>query len=159
MTTPRALELASEEGRRPTWEIALLYPDQGSWTEDDYLHLDIGRHVDYSGGHVEFQAMPDEQHQAIVFFLVQALKAFASRHGGRATMAPFPMRLWDEKYREPDVLFMKEANLDRCQREITVLALHRDSYAVHGKFADGEEATSKILEGFAVDVTEVLAAE
>lgn len=111
---PKALELADEEGRHPTWEMALLYPDQGGWTEADYLRLDIGRHVDYSSGYLEFQPMPDEKHQAILFFLVQALKTYAGREGGKATMAPFPMRLWEEKYREPDALFMKRENLDRC---------------------------------------------
>ena len=115
--TPKAFELASEEGRRPTWEMALLYPDQGGWTEDDYLGLDIGRHVEFSKGHVEFQPMPDEKHQAILFFLVQTLKAYASREGGKATMAPFAMRLWEEKYREPDALFMKAENLQRCRRK------------------------------------------
>lgn len=114
---PKALHLATEEGRRPTWEMALLYPDQGSWSEDDYLALDAGRHVEFSQGSVEFQPMPDEKHQAIVCFFVQALKAFARRRGGRATMAPFPMRLWEEKYREPDVLFIAEENLGRCRRK------------------------------------------
>lgn len=32
-------------------------------------------------------------------------------------MAPFPMRLWEEKYREPDVLFIAEENLGRCRRK------------------------------------------
>ncbi len=99
--TPQALELASEEGRHPTWEMALLYPDQGGWREEDYLRLDIGRRVDFSKGNVEFQPMPDEKHQAILFFLVQALKTFASRKGGKATMAPFPFRLWEENTESP----------------------------------------------------------
>jgi Uma2 family endonuclease len=113
----KAFDLAAEEGRRPTWEMALLYPDQGTWTEEEYLALDIGRAIDFAAGAIEFRPMPDEKHQAIVFFLVQALKAFASRAGGKATMAPFPMRLWEEKYREPDVLFMKKENLGRCRRK------------------------------------------
>lgn len=62
--------------------------------------------------------MPDEKHQAIVFFLVQALKAWSATHGGKATMAPFPMRLWPEKFREPDVLFMKNENLVRCRTRL-----------------------------------------
>jgi len=95
--------------------MALIYPDQGGWTVDEYLRLDIGRHVEFQSGTVEFQPMPDEKHQAILFLLVQALKAFAARQGGKATMAPFPIRLWEEKFREPDAVFMKKVNLHRCQ--------------------------------------------
>jgi Uma2 family endonuclease len=116
LVTPEVLKLATHEGRHPTWEMALIYPDQGGWTVEDYLTLDIGRHVEFSRGFVEFQPMPDEKHQAIVFFLVQALNAYAALTGGRATMAPFPLRLREEKFREPDVLFMKGEHLDRCQR-------------------------------------------
>jgi hypothetical protein len=43
----KVLELASREGRRPTWEMALIYPDQGGWTVAEYLRLDIGRHVEF----------------------------------------------------------------------------------------------------------------
>lgn len=94
--------------------MALLYPDQGSWSVEDYLRLDAGRHVEFSSGSVEFQPMPDEKHQAIVFFLVRALKRLASRAGGKATMAPFPVRLWADTFREPDVVFMRSEHLDRC---------------------------------------------
>jgi Uma2 family endonuclease len=41
--------------------------------------------------------------------------------------------------------------------QITVLTLDGTSYAVHGEFKRGEQATSKLLPGFAVDVTSALA--
>lgn len=110
-----AFDRASREGRYPTWGAALFHPDQGSWTQAEYLQLDAGRHVEYSKGHVELQPMPDEQHQAIVGFLYLALRALASARGGRVRFAPFPVRLWEEKYHEPDVCFMKNENLARCQ--------------------------------------------
>ena len=40
---------------------------------------------------------------------------------------------------------------------ITVLTLDGTSYAVHGEFSRGEQATSKLLPGFAVDVSTALA--
>jgi Uma2 family endonuclease len=134
--TPKVLELASKEGRRPTWEMALIYPDQGGWKVNEYLDLDIGRQVEFSKGYLEFQAMPNEKHQAVVIFFVMALKAFASRAGGRVTMAPFPMRLWEDKYREPDVLFMKEEHLNRSKGKFwegadLVLEVVRDSSREH----------------------------
>ena len=158
--TPKVKDLASREGRRPTWEMALIYPDQGGWTVDDYLRLDIGRHVEFSSGTVEFQPMPDERHRAIVFFLVQALKAYASAHGGKATMAPFPLRLWEEKFREPDVAGIPEYWIvDPDQGTITVLTLKKRKYAVHGRFRKGQEAVSRALPGFRAGVAEALEAE
>ena len=40
---------------------------------------------------------------------------------------------------------------------ITVLTLEGQAYVVHGEFKRGERATSKLLSGFAVDVTSALA--
>jgi len=42
--------------------------------------------------------------------------------------------------------------------QITVLTLDGSTYAIHGEFSKGEQATSKLLPGFAVDVTLALAA-
>src|SRR5262245_39002500 len=106
-----------------------LGPDRGSWTVDEYLRLDFGRHVEFSSGTVEFQPMPDEKHQAILFVLVKALKAFAARQGGKATMAPFPVRLWEGKFRQPDAAFMRKENLHRC----------------HLKFWDGADIAMEVL--------------
>ena len=43
--------------------------------------------------------------------------------------------------------------------QITVLTLDGSTYAVHGEFSRGQQATSKLLPGFAVDVTSALAAK
>jgi len=47
--------------------------------------------------------------------------------------------------------------VDPTDRQITVLVLEGEAYAVHGAFAEGEQATSVLLEGFTVDVTTVFA--
>jgi Uma2 family endonuclease len=39
---------------------------------------------------------------------------------------------------------------------ITVLALEETSYAVHGEYSKGQQATSKLLPGFTVDVSAAL---
>jgi Uma2 family endonuclease len=49
--------------------------------------------------------------------------------------------------------------IDRELGQITVLVLDGPAYAVHGVFARGQQATSKLLPGFAVDVTAALAAK
>ena len=42
----------------PPWDVALLYPLQGSWTEDDYLELGTNRLVEFSDGGIEVLPMP-----------------------------------------------------------------------------------------------------
>ncbi len=49
--------------------------------------------------------------------------------------------------------------VDPRDAKITVLTLEGESYAVHGEFAPGEQATSRLLPGFAVAVAEALAAK
>lgn len=48
--------------------------------------------------------------------------------------------------------------VDPEQQRITVLTLVGTEYQVHGEFAPGTQATSALLNGFAVDVTAVFAA-
>ncbi len=126
---PGALDLAKAEGRKPTWEMALLYPDQGCWTSREFLELDAGRHVELSKGKLEFLPMPDEKHQAIVLLLVNALRAFSARRGGKALMAPLPVKLWNENFREPDVAYMRPEHLARCM----------------GKYWDGADLVMEVV--------------
>ena len=42
----------------PTWDVARLFPAQGTWTEQDYLDLDTNQLVEFSHGFVEFLPMP-----------------------------------------------------------------------------------------------------
>ena len=58
--------------------------------------------------------MPTEEHQSIVLFLYSMLKAFVDeRKLGKVLIAPFPVLLWETKYREPDVMFMLRAHARR----------------------------------------------
>jgi Uma2 family endonuclease len=100
---------------RPTWATALLFPNDGEWSEGDYLALPSNRLVELSEGTLEVLPMPTKLHQAIVFFLVTALKAFLRpRGGGEVVMAPYPVRLWPDKFREPDVVCVLAEHADRC---------------------------------------------
>jgi len=191
----------------PTWDIAQLFPAQGCWTEREYLDLNTNQLVEYSHGFVEFLPMPTTPHHRIVLLLVNLLNAFAAAQNlGEALIAGVRVRLWDGKYREPDVVFMLAEHasritddfwdgadlvmevvsdsesdrhrdlvtkreeyakagipeywiVDRELGQITVLVLDGPAYAVHGVFSRGQRATSKLLPGFTVDVTAVLAAK
>ncbi len=188
----------------PTWEIARLFPPQGQWSEGEYLALDGNRLVELSNGNLEVLPIPTTTHQRIVAYLYGVLLAFANAHDlGEVLIAALPVRLWREKFREPDVVFMRKEHADRIGDEfwkgadlvmevvsgkgkerrrdlvdkrrdyargripeywivdprderITVLRLARKRYVVHGEFGKGATATSHLLPGFTVDVSEVL---
>ena len=190
----------------PTWDITRLFPLQGYWTEQEYLDLDTNQLVEFSDGFVEFLPMPKLSHQLIAHFLHCLLEAFVSARGlGTVVGAPYKVRLWEKKYREPDVIFVRSEHaswlgedfsdgadlvmevvsdapsdrnrdlvkkreeyaragipeywiIDRELEQITVLVLEGSAYAVHGVFRRGQQATSKLLAGFAVEVTAVLEA-
>lgn len=99
----------------PTWEIVELFPQQGEWTEEEYMRLPGNRLVEFSDGRIELLPMPSRRHQKIVGFLYNLLVVFVEqRQLGMALFAPFIIRLWSGRHREPDVMFMFERNSQRC---------------------------------------------
>jgi Uma2 family endonuclease len=128
---PDLLEAARRDGlARPTWSTALLFPGDGEWTEGDYLALPTNRLVELSDGTLEVLPMPTKLHQAIVFFLTSALKQFLGSRG-EVVMAPYPVRLWPDKFREPDVVCVLAENADRFG----------------DKFADGADLVMEVVSG------------
>jgi len=98
----------------PVWEIATLFPDQGQWSEEEYLGLGTNRLVEFSDGTLEVLPMPTQTHQTIVFLLSRLLYAFASTKAvGYVLPAALRVRLWEGKYREPDVGFMLSEHASR----------------------------------------------
>jgi Uma2 family endonuclease len=195
-------------GEEPAWEVAIVLPPQGRWTEADYLQLteSTNRMVELRNGRIAVLATPTIEHQFIVKFLLRLLDEFVEPAGlGRVLFAPMPVWLSPENFREPDVTFcfmerhrlaggkyyrgvdlaMEVVSDDQKSRQrdydekrtdyaaagvseywivdprkrlITVLALDGDTYTVHGEFRDGEQATSRLLPGFQVDVAAVFKA-
>jgi Uma2 family endonuclease len=191
--------------QEPTWEIAYLFPNQGNWSEEDYLALNGNSLVEFSDGFLEVLPMPTTSHQLLVLHLYGLLLAFTSAGGlGTVVVAPLRVRLWRGKFREPDVVFMRAEHADRIGEEfwkgadlvmqvvshdeedrrrdlvtkrreyaragiaeywivdpqderITVLRLSGKRYVVHGEFAKGTAASSHLLRGFSVDVSEAFA--
>ena len=193
---------------RPAWDVALFYPMQGDWTEDDFLALERNsepRLMELNDGVLVVLPMPDMLHQDIVQFIFDLLYAFViDLRLGRAYFAPLPVRLWRDQLREPDIVFLASHRIkdkrkppdgadlvvevvspgkgarkrdfkekrrvyakakiseywivDPDKRAITVLTLSGTSYRVHSVFKEGSQATSKLLKGFRVPVTDVFAA-
>jgi len=175
---------------------------QGLWTTEQYLRLTkYNRHlVEFTNGQIEVLPMPTDQHQVILEFLFLALRAFLRPRGGKVLFAPLRLQIRPEKFREPDLLLVRDANDPRRQNAywrgadmvieivstddperdtvvkrldyaeadipeywivhpdeetITVLRLEQAQYVEHGVFRRGETATSVLLEGFTVVVSEV----
>lgn len=102
----------------PTWDVARLFPNQGMWSEEEYLELKGNRLIEFSHGYVDFLPMPTTTHQLIVVYLYRALSAFVEpRKLGLALVAPLRVRILPGKYREPDVVFMLTAHAARILEE------------------------------------------
>jgi Uma2 family endonuclease len=115
MVSDRSAMLPSVEPG-PAWEIARLFPDQGDLSESDYLLLTdhTNRMAEFTDGTIEVLPMPTLEHQEIVLFLVSLLRAFiAPGRLGRAVMAPYRVKIAEGRFREPDVVFMLQANLPK----------------------------------------------
>ena len=80
----------------------------GRWTEADYFPFsERGRLVELSDGNLEVIDPPNDFHQLILLRLAMWLQTFMSEHKlGKVRFAPLPVRLWNGKIREPDLMFM-----------------------------------------------------
>jgi Uma2 family endonuclease len=177
---------------------------RGTYSESEYFALETNRRMEFFNGSIEFLPTPTVRHHRTTVFLFSALEAFVTaRNLGEALFIGVRVRLWPNKYREPDVVFMSAEHADRITDEywdgadlvmevvstgdearrrdltqkreeyaqagipeywivdpeldqITVLTLDDQSYVVHGEFKLGDQATSKLLPDFAIDVASVL---
>jgi Uma2 family endonuclease len=190
------------------WELATLFPPQGTWSEEEYLGLTDGtnRRIEFVDGRLEFLPMPTELHQALVAVLYHALLNFVTKADlGVVPYAPLRLRVARRRFREPDVLFLRKENshlrsnrfwkgadlvmevvsgdpkdrrrdykdklrdyakaniaeywiVDFDQQQVTVHMLAGKGYTIHGEFGRTQQASSALLPGFVVDVSELFAA-
>jgi Uma2 family endonuclease len=102
----------------PTWDIAYLFPNQGHWSEADYLALETNHLIELCGGRLQVLPMPTTGHQAMVASFWRLLNEFVSaRKLGTALFAALPVRLSEGTFREPDVLFMRSENASRITED------------------------------------------
>lgn len=92
-------------------QLCELLPEQGRWTEADYLWLteDINRFVEFTDGFLEFLPMPTDKHQAVLEFLFVLFHAHLKPLGGTVHLAVLRMRIREGKFREPDLLLVKDS--------------------------------------------------
>lgn len=101
----------------PTWNIVQLFPNQGHWSETEYLDLNTNHYIEFSQGILEILSMPSQRHQFTVAYLYRELFSFLiSNNLGEVVFAPLKVKLWEGKFREPDILFMlKEHEYKRSE--------------------------------------------
>src|SRR5207237_112774 len=82
------------------WEVAYLFPAQGTWTECEYLGLPGNRLIELSDGFLEILPMPTMSHQMIIAAFYEALVAFV-RPGKLGTVLFTGLRVgrWKGKIR------------------------------------------------------------
>lgn len=89
-----------------------LLPLQGHWSEEAYLWLTdySNRLIEYTDGYIEVLPMPTDEHQSILGYLLEVFLAFVRPAGGKVLFAPLRVRIHERKYREPDMLLLRDAN-------------------------------------------------
>lgn len=185
----------------------MLYPEQGEWTEDEYLDLtdETNGRVEFTEGRLEFLPMPTWIHEELVRFLFFALHGFVEQNKlGAVYWNGIRVRVRPRKLRLPDVLFVHKDHyavrhnrvwegadlvvevvsdnpkdrardyeqkladyakagiaeywiVDPKEQVALVYRLAGEQYAIHGEFKRGQEATSALLAGFAIDVDALFA--
>ena len=87
------------------------------WTEERYLRLTNGcsRLVELIDGRLEVLPSPTKRHQAVLRALFLALFPFVRELGGDTFFAPLRLRIREGKFREPDLLLVKDADDPRSR--------------------------------------------
>lgn len=193
-----------EETPRMTQEIVTLFPAQGQWSEDDYFALPDSNHiVELSEGVLIMPPPPTDFHQGVNGKFYIYLDRFVSQQKlGIVRIAPLPVRLWEGKIREPDVLFLANEHkerrgeqfygppdlvmevispstrktdrrdkyqeyaqagvseywlIDPRAKTVEVYFLEEGVYVSVGSYRVGEDAKSKLLNGFTVNLKKLFA--
>ena len=88
---------------------------QGCWSDDDYLWLTdhTRRLVEFTDGYLEILPVPSRGHQRILAFLYSTFHAFLVPGGGEVLVAPLRLRIRQGKFREPDLLLVRDSRAPR----------------------------------------------
>ncbi|GMU62180.1 MAG: hypothetical protein AMXMBFR34_39430 [Myxococcaceae bacterium] len=98
-------------------ELLSVLPRDGEWTDADYLWVSRSsrRLIELARGTLEFPPMPTAQHQFIVGALFVALRTFLLPRGGAVLFAPLRLKVAEGRFREPDLVALRDAQDGRSQ--------------------------------------------
>ena len=94
-----------------------LLPSQGHWNDDAYLWLTdhTNRLIEFTDGHIQELPIPTSTHQAVLAFLYRLFHDYLKPRGGVVMIAALRMRVREGKYREPDLLMLRDRSDPRRQ--------------------------------------------
>ena len=92
-------------------------PRQGDWSDEEYLWLTdrTRRLIEFTDGYVEELPMPTSRHQAILAFLYRLFYAHLEPAGGVVMFSALRLRVREGKFREPDLLVLRDGADPRFQ--------------------------------------------
>jgi len=92
-------------------------PRQGQWSQGDYLRLTdcTNRLIEWTDGCIEVLPMPTDEHQSVAAYLYETFRDFVRAHGGKVLFAPLRLRIREGAFREPDLVFVRDAHDPRRQ--------------------------------------------
>lgn len=90
-------------------------PRQGDWTDEEYLWLTdrCRRLMEFTDGYVDELPVPTSSHQAILAFLYRLFHGYLELRGGIAMFAALRLRIREGKFREPDLLVLRDRDDER----------------------------------------------
>lgn len=124
VASPPRLRLQTPRGprkRRAARPISGVHSwlKSGAWTEKGYFALpDTNHFVELSDGNLLVLPIPTLAHMRATRELFRRLDRWNDRHqAGEVLFAPYPIRLWEEKIREPDIVFYLNEHRDRLEHQ------------------------------------------
>lgn len=83
-----------------------VLPEQGHWSDEDYLWLTdhTSQLIEVTDGFLEVLPVPTDHHQTLLAYLFDELR----RWGGKVLFAPIRVRIRERKFREPDLVLLRD---------------------------------------------------
>ena len=116
MATPEPTTTGPGSGRPLASLLCDVLPPQGAWSDEAYLWLTdhSRRPIEFTDGHVQELPMPTDTHQAILAFLYRLFYDHLEP-GGVVRFSTLRMRIREGKFREPDLLLLRDRSDPRRQ--------------------------------------------
>lgn len=114
MTPAAAVQVETEpdtEALNLDLRIIEILPAPGDWTEEEYLWLTdrTNRLAEYCDGRIEILPTPTDFHQTISLKLLKILLSYFEPTGGKVLYSPIRVRLFNGRFREPDLVVLASA--------------------------------------------------
>ena len=92
-------------------------PRQGAWTDEDYLWLTerSRRLIEFTDGYIQELPVPTSSHQAILACLYRLFYGWLQPRGGVVLFSTLRLRVREGKFREPDLLLLRDGADARYQ--------------------------------------------